>query len=413
MESRQGQGYPLCAPRVRQGLQYAIDRQALVKKLFKSLKPKLTVLHSNMYCSRRRATSRCSAATSSTRARSASSCRSSAARGAGTESGSALATGCRSSSGRRPATGCVSSRSRSCRRRPRVRASVQGRVPARRDVLQRRRCLRRQLRGRPVRRRQRATPARSSPPSSAAERRTTASGATRRPRRILAGDNELDPAKRAAAVNQAEAIMSINTPRFPLYQKPTYFVYKTKVRVSSTGPWPARRGTSWNGGSASSERNARYAERSESRTSLHPSNRLEARPSSTRTFMGIFILRRVLYSIPVLIATSFIIFTFVSLAGDPLGQLKLNPYLSKVSFRSGSRRSTWTSRSPSGTFTGSRRPRPRSRDDTGRRSQDLGGLQARHPAHAPFVIIAQLLAVLSLSPSVSIQPSASTPLRLQ
>jgi ABC-type dipeptide/oligopeptide/nickel transport system permease component len=45
--------------------------------------------------------------------------------------------------------------------------------------------------------------------------------------------------------------------------------------------------------------------------------------------MGTFILRRGLYSIPVLIATSFIIFTFVSLAGDPLGQLKLNPYLSK------------------------------------------------------------------------------------
>lgn len=45
--------------------------------------------------------------------------------------------------------------------------------------------------------------------------------------------------------------------------------------------------------------------------------------------MGTFILRRVLYSIPVLIATSFIIFTFVSLSGDPLGQLKLNPYLSK------------------------------------------------------------------------------------
>ena len=45
--------------------------------------------------------------------------------------------------------------------------------------------------------------------------------------------------------------------------------------------------------------------------------------------MGTFILRRVLYSIPVLIATSFIIFTFVSLAGDPLGQLKLNPYLSE------------------------------------------------------------------------------------
>jgi len=34
--------------------------------------------------------------------------------------------------------------------------------------------------------------------------------------------------------------------------------------------------------------------------------------------MGTFILRRILYSIPVLIATSFIIFVFVSSAGDPL-----------------------------------------------------------------------------------------------
>jgi peptide/nickel transport system permease protein len=45
--------------------------------------------------------------------------------------------------------------------------------------------------------------------------------------------------------------------------------------------------------------------------------------------MGTFILRRILFSIPVLAATSFIIFTFVSTAGDPLGQLKQNPYLSK------------------------------------------------------------------------------------
>jgi peptide/nickel transport system permease protein len=42
-----------------------------------------------------------------------------------------------------------------------------------------------------------------------------------------------------------------------------------------------------------------------------------------------YVTRRLLYSIPVLFATSFIIFTFVSYAGDPLGQLKLNPYLSQ------------------------------------------------------------------------------------
>ena len=38
-----------------------------------------------------------------------------------------------------------------------------------------------------------------------------------------------------------------------------------------------------------------------------------------------FIIRRLLYSIPVLIATSFLIFTFVSITGDPLGRLRANP----------------------------------------------------------------------------------------
>jgi len=38
-----------------------------------------------------------------------------------------------------------------------------------------------------------------------------------------------------------------------------------------------------------------------------------------------YITRRILYSIPVLIVSSFISFTFVSLAGDPLGNLRSNP----------------------------------------------------------------------------------------
>src|ERR671935_396111 len=38
-----------------------------------------------------------------------------------------------------------------------------------------------------------------------------------------------------------------------------------------------------------------------------------------------YILRRFLYSIPVLVATSFLIFTFVSITGDPLGRLRANP----------------------------------------------------------------------------------------
>ena len=38
-----------------------------------------------------------------------------------------------------------------------------------------------------------------------------------------------------------------------------------------------------------------------------------------------YILRRVLYSIPVLLATSFLIFTFVSITGDPLARVRANP----------------------------------------------------------------------------------------
>jgi peptide/nickel transport system permease protein len=38
-----------------------------------------------------------------------------------------------------------------------------------------------------------------------------------------------------------------------------------------------------------------------------------------------YIVRRLLYSIRVLVATSFLIFTFVSISGDPLGRLRANP----------------------------------------------------------------------------------------
>ena len=41
--------------------------------------------------------------------------------------------------------------------------------------------------------------------------------------------------------------------------------------------------------------------------------------------MFVFIVRRLLYSIPVLLATSFLIFTAVSLSGDPAARLKANP----------------------------------------------------------------------------------------
>jgi peptide/nickel transport system permease protein len=46
-----------------------------------------------------------------------------------------------------------------------------------------------------------------------------------------------------------------------------------------------------------------------------------------------YIVRRVLYSIPVLIVSSFLIFTFVSLAGDPLAKLRQNPQFSQVTLQ--------------------------------------------------------------------------------
>src|SRR5439155_17820287 len=45
-----------------------------------------------------------------------------------------------------------------------------------------------------------------------------------------------------------------------------------------------------------------------------------------------FILRRILYSIPVLIATSFLIFTFVSITGDPLGRIRANPNITREQY---------------------------------------------------------------------------------
>jgi ABC-type dipeptide/oligopeptide/nickel transport system permease component len=43
-----------------------------------------------------------------------------------------------------------------------------------------------------------------------------------------------------------------------------------------------------------------------------------------------YILRRVLYTVPVLAASSMLIFVFVSYSGDPLAQLRLNPTVSQV-----------------------------------------------------------------------------------
>jgi peptide/nickel transport system substrate-binding protein len=49
-------------------------------------------------------------------------------------------------------------------------------------------------------------------------------------------DQELDPTKRTAEVNSADANMALNVPTFPLYQKPTYLVYKTKLHNIRDNP---------------------------------------------------------------------------------------------------------------------------------------------------------------------------------
>jgi peptide/nickel transport system permease protein len=46
--------------------------------------------------------------------------------------------------------------------------------------------------------------------------------------------------------------------------------------------------------------------------------------------MVTFIIRRVLYSIPVLFAASVLIFSAVTVVGDPLAELKQNPRFSRV-----------------------------------------------------------------------------------
>ncbi len=49
--------------------------------------------------------------------------------------------------------------------------------------------------------------------------------------------------------------------------------------------------------------------------------------------MLVFIVRRLLYSIPVLLATSFLIFTAVSLSGDPAARIKANPKFSIATYQ--------------------------------------------------------------------------------
>ena len=67
-----------------------------------------------------------------------------------------------------------------------------------------------------------------------------------------------------------------------------------------------------------------------------------------------YIVRRVLYSIPVLLVSSFLSFTFVSLAGDPTANLRQNPKVSQLTLHLLQHSTTSTSRFPSATSTGCR-----------------------------------------------------------
>ena len=59
-----------------------------------------------------------------------------------------------------------------------------------------------------------------------------------------ASDAELNPAKRRALVLKADQNLAANLPTLPLYQKPTYFVYKGKLRGLRDNPTSA--GPTWN-----------------------------------------------------------------------------------------------------------------------------------------------------------------------
>jgi len=57
-------------------------------------------------------------------------------------------------------------------------------------------------------------------------------------------DRELNPLKRQAEVNRADSILATDLPTIPLVQKPTYFVFKTKLRGLTDNP--SLQGPTWN-----------------------------------------------------------------------------------------------------------------------------------------------------------------------
>jgi peptide/nickel transport system substrate-binding protein len=57
-------------------------------------------------------------------------------------------------------------------------------------------------------------------------------------------DATLNVNQRMALVNKAETLLAQDLPTIPLYQKPTYFVYRTKIKGIVDNPTIA--GPTWN-----------------------------------------------------------------------------------------------------------------------------------------------------------------------
>ena len=98
--------------------------------------------------------------------------------------------------------------------------------------------------------------------------------------------------------------------------------------------------------------------------------------------MATYIIRRVLYSIPVILVSTFIIFTFVSVSGDPLAFSKMQPNASHDTIENITERKHLDDPIPvryvllaEGGGDG------QVRDDALRRPADLARPQARHRAH--------------------------------
>jgi peptide/nickel transport system substrate-binding protein len=61
---------------------------------------------------------------------------------------------------------------------------------------------------------------------------------------LKASDAQLDPQRRAVEVNKADTIIANDAVSLPLYQKPTYFVFKSKLRGLQDNP--SFQGPTWN-----------------------------------------------------------------------------------------------------------------------------------------------------------------------